>query len=48
MIKKDTLFNIYCKNYYSGYNTKDRCKNKKGFLCDILYVSNRERKNCVI
>jgi hypothetical protein len=48
MIKNDTLFNMYCKNYYSGYGIKERCNNKKEFLCDILYVSNNERKNCVI
>lgn len=47
MIKNDTLFKIYCNNYYSGYPL-NRCdlKYKKNYICDILYVSNSERKNC--
>lgn len=52
MIKNDTLFKIYCKNYYNGYedmiNKNCKIENKKEFLCDILVISNKERKNCVI
>jgi hypothetical protein len=48
MIKNDTLYNIYCKNYYSGY-INNRCDNQKlrmNYICDILYISHEERKNC--
>ena len=37
MIKNDTLFNMYCKNYYSGYGIKERCINKKEFYV-IFYM----------
>lgn len=52
MIKNDTLFKLYCKNYYNGYedmiNKNCQIENKKRFLCDILIISNRKRKDCVI